>query len=394
MKPETGKLYERLVRRILEKMNLTPDEALEKVKQEASMNRYDTYCDLINATATGFTERTRYNAIYALRSFLTKNGVMILPPTKLEQPERVKERTRLSWEDALAVCAAASKPYNLALKMMLHCGWGSGEFLKFNTAENWEQIRSTLAKMNGEEYVRIEMPKGRKRNRSPFYTLIPRALLQEVVDSKIPLPISTSHGYAMENGKRKNAINGVLLDMNHHHSSRLYLERAFTTALKRAPITVKGNGKPSPHELRDTFRTQAGHVKCEPDVANFAMGHEIDPYQYNKIYEDEKFMWTELKKIYGPQPALIGEVADENKALRQRMSDLEKDYKELRELFQNQVRSLGEAGEATGILPAALGVMEAAYRNDLSDQDLPQLRITRLLECNGFQVAENHNGRV
>ena len=39
LKPETSKLYGRYANRLFTAMNLTPDEALEKVKQEASVNR-------------------------------------------------------------------------------------------------------------------------------------------------------------------------------------------------------------------------------------------------------------------------------------------------------------------------------------------------------------------
>jgi integrase len=320
LKPETGKVYGRYARRVFTAMNLTPDEALEKVKQEASTNRWDTYSDLLNTVQ--LTEHGRYQATYAVRSFLFFGGLMMLPPTRISEPELVKERTRLSWDEALAICAAASKPYNLAFKMMLHCGWGSGEFLRFNVAQNWERIKTQLVNGNGQEYVRIEMPRGRKKNRSPFYSLIPVGLVKEVLASGIQIPFTASHGYALdENHKRINKVAGISLDMAHHDSARLYLEKAFATALKRAPITVAG--KPTPHELRDTFRTHAHHTQCDEDVANFAMGHEIDPDRYDKICEDEAYVWKNLKKLYGPSPAQIDEVAEENKQLKERLKKLE-----------------------------------------------------------------------
>jgi integrase len=321
LKSETAKVYGRYARRLFTAMNLTPDEALEKVKQEASMNRWDTYSDLVAKTAE-FTERGRYLATFALRSFLFKNGIMMLPPARTSEPTRVKDNAPLSWDDALAICAAASKPYNLAFKMMLHCGWGSQEFLRFNTTQNWEHIKTLLANGKDQEYVRVEMPRGRKRNRSPFYSLIPTGLLKEVLAANIQIPITASHGYALdENHKRTNKVAGIPLDMAHHASARLYLEKAFATALKRAPITI--TGKPTPHEMRDTFRTRAQLMACEGTIAEFAMGHQIDPLGYNKCYMKEAYVWENLKKIYGPTPALIGKVDEENKQLKERIQKLE-----------------------------------------------------------------------
>lgn len=322
LKSETAKVYGRYTRRLFTAANLTPDEALEKIKAEKKNDDYDTYTRLINETAN-MTERGRYIAIYALRAFLKKNSLWGLPPTGLGEPERVKEATRLEWDQALAICAAASKPYNLVFKMMLHCGWGAGEFLKFNTAKNWDRIKTELGNGNGPEYVRIDYSKGRKKNKKPFYALIPAELLKEVLASGIQVPLAASHGYAVDqNHKRLNKVAGIPLDMAHHASARLYLEKAFATALKRAPITAPG--KPTPHELRDTFRTQADWTHCESSVAEFLMGHEIDKNYYDKCClgkKGEAYVWENLKKIYGPQPAQIEEVAKENQQLSEMLQE-------------------------------------------------------------------------
>lgn len=350
LKPETGKVYGRYARRMFAAVKLTPDEVLEKVKAELKNGDYDTYNSLINATAN-FTERGRYIATFALRAFLKKNSLWNLPPTGLTEPTRVKEMTSLTWDQALAISGAASKPYNLVFKMMVHVGWGAGEFLKFNTAQNWQHIKDELGNGNGQEYVRVEMPRGRKKNRKPFYSLIPVGLLKEILASGIQIPITASHGYALDqNHKRTNKVAGIPLDMAHHGSARLYLEKAFATALKRAPITV--TGKPTPHELRDTFRTRAQRMACEGTVAEFAMGHEIDPLGYNKIYVDEAYVWENLKKIYGPgaaTPAQMAEVSEEiqqlketvarERNLRQAATD---NSKQLSEMYQKEARKREE----------------------------------------------------
>jgi hypothetical protein len=42
------------------------------------------------------------------------------------------------------------------------------------------------------------------------------------------------------------------------------------------------------------------------------MGHRIDSLGYNRIYNDENFMWQELQKLYGPTTISM----DESEQLR------------------------------------------------------------------------------
>jgi hypothetical protein len=133
----------------------------------------------------------------------------------------------------------------------------------------------------------------------------------------VPVPIRASYGFGKENGhiyKTK----GILLDMDHYQPSRTYLETAFHTALRRAPITV--SGRPSVHELRDCFRTRATQAECADEAAEFAMGHAVDPLGYRKATYDEKWQWTQLSKIYGPTTATTQQVTaleQENKILKE-----------------------------------------------------------------------------
>lgn len=318
LNPKTAKVYGGYLRRLFELAQLTPDEALQKTKADIQ-----TYIDLVNLSNKFLTkkegrvtgERARHLAIFSLRRFLYDNGVMMLPPARVATPTPVKPSTRLTWDQGLAICAAARKPYNLALKLMLHCGWGISEFLKFNTQENWAAIEKAIKAEPNAEYFRVEFA-GRKRNRRQFYTLIPLFLLKETL-TNVPVPITASYGLAKENGRIYKA-KGILLDMGHYEWSRTYLETAFHTALRRAPIIV--NGKPSVHELRDCFRTRATQTECADEAAEFAMGHSVDPLGYRKATYDEKWQWTQLSKIYGPTAATAQEVTalkQENKILKE-----------------------------------------------------------------------------
>ena len=146
---------------------------------------------------------------------------------------------------------------------MLSSGWGIGEFLKFNKAETWKAVKAKVSMGSQFEYFRFGF-KGRKKNRRPFYSLVPLKLLSDAValeaKSKISLPLSYQ--------TRKGTLSPF--DDSNIEKNRRYLESAFETALKRAPI-ILAQGHPSPHELRDTFLTRAIQVGCS-DSAKFCYG--------------------------------------------------------------------------------------------------------------------------
>jgi hypothetical protein len=284
---------------------MQPEEALKLVLDEYP--KFTTYSKL-RLKINSYTPHMQHATVYALHSFLTAGGVQVLPKARVSTPTPLKAKNYLSWEQGLAVCNAASKPYNVCLKLMLYNGWGITEFLKFNTPETWLSIQKYLANNPQAEFYRHDFT-GRKKNVRQFYSLIPTGLLREVLkvlDGKVP--ITASYGLAKDKQGRKYKTNGVQLSLGNYHSSRTYLETAFRTAVHRAPITLNGGGVPSPHELRDTFRTRAQKVDCNSNVAEFAMGHGIDPLGYNKIVVDTEYMWNELRKISGPAPVTSKEL--------------------------------------------------------------------------------------
>jgi integrase len=292
--PATGRLYGMYLRRLFEQAQVTPEQAVEETTRDIQ-----TYVKLKNL-CNNFTPRGRHAAIFALRRFLYDNGIVQLPPARVPTPTNSRLEATLTWSEANSIIASARKPYNLVLKMMLHCGWGISEFLKFNTPQNWDAAKSHLETNPNAEYFRVNF-NGRKRNRSKFYSLIPTFLLKEIL-SVVEVPIKASHGFTLQGNHKIYHTQGVPLDVEHYHSARTYIETAWRTALKHAPVRV--NGHSSPHELRDTFRTKAAYVRCAAEAAEYAMGHTIDPLNYNRCYHNQDWLWSELKKIHAPEGTL------------------------------------------------------------------------------------------
>ncbi|MGA2462224.1 MAG: hypothetical protein ABSF82_12465 [Candidatus Bathyarchaeia archaeon] len=385
LRPSTRKSYGAILRRLFKLTNLTPQQALSRVKAEGRKNSATTYVLLQNQARANLTERTAYIGIFALRRFLFDNGVMLLPPTRLSTPRRVKPSTNMTWEQANRICDAASKPYNLILKLMLHCGWGIGEFLKFNSEDTWNTIRSYVARNPQAEYFRFNYS-GRKTSQQEFYALVPMFMIQEIM-STIPVPIRATHGFSGNKKGKLTKAEGIIIDTSHYASSTKYIEQAFKTALKRAPIVVQGT--PSVHELRDTFRTRATFVECAAEAVEFAMGHTIDPLGYNKAYYDEKWAWTNLNKIYGPSSVneqqlksvqLEAErVKQENELLKTTIIEAlsaqrEQTEKRYNELLKVKVKQLGVSVE--GDLPNRL--MTPAMKELQTEYDRLTKQLTNL----------------
>ena len=287
---KTAEVYGQNLKRLFRTAGVTPQQAVSSVINGPNGFDPQAYMSLVQQ-ANNFSEHRRALSIYALRRYLYDHGVLMLPPTRMRKPARKRPPTRMSWEQAHAIAAAASRPYNMIFKLMLESGWGIGEFLKFNTAENWEHLKQFLAKNDRAEYYRHDFT-SRKHNAEPFYTLVPTATLKDILAIAEEVPIKASRGAVRK-------LKGVILNTEQYHRSTLYLESAWRTAKKRAPTQLMGS--PTVHELRDTFRTRATQANCAPEAAEFAMGHSIDPLGYNKCFYDEKWMWTELRKISAPQ---------------------------------------------------------------------------------------------
>jgi integrase len=168
---------------------------------------------------------------------------------------------------------------------MLFCAWGTKEFLAFNTKETWDNIQAYAKSPINHEYYRYNFKGRKEKGRSiPFYTLIPMPIISEILQSgvKLPFPRSISLGEGRPRKSQKRIITeGNPFDMNTYYTSSRMMGASFTTAHRRAAIPPM-IGSPRKHDLRDAFRSRAAQVGCAVDAAEFAMGHRIDPLNYNK----------------------------------------------------------------------------------------------------------------
>jgi hypothetical protein len=252
--------------------------------------------------AKGFPKSSvAITGLYAGRRFLLDHDEYLALPAAHLKIKKVKPPVYLKWDEANSIADAATSPYNMIYRIMIRAGWGIGEFLKFNTDETWTRVKAKLAKDPKAEYFRFDFS-GRKRNNRPFFSLVPMEILADCVALEIKkgmtLPMC---------GRGRRGANGTPLDHAHLFVARTYIESAFRTARKRAPITDV-QGIPGAHELRDVFFTRAVQVGCAESAANFVMGHVVDGLGYNKASNDEKWVWGEVKKVSALESATFEEI--------------------------------------------------------------------------------------
>jgi integrase len=305
--PKTVLSYSRHFDRLLEAMKSTPEQFLASAKVDINQ----CWCDTKETGESAFTLKGMSMALCAVKSFLRANGFYSIPNDRLEgSSKRVTPIIFLDWESALKIASAASRPYNMILRLILHSAWGLTEFLAFNSSENWRLAKESLGNSQA-EYFQADFSYGRKNGDKAHYTLIPRFILQEIFDSSLSLPFVTESGAA--------------LNLQNYKASTNYIDHAFRTAKRRALVSKKiQEGKISPHDLRSAFRSRAQTQHVEPVCAEFALFHDVDSLNYNRATGDVAWQWSEIKKIYGPAAATESALQERDKLIESMQEQIKK----------------------------------------------------------------------
>jgi len=148
------------------------------------------------------------------------------------------------------------------------------------------ELGEYIKKKGVDSPYRIEFMKGRKGNRKPFNTWIGRDALQgwkDYFESGRGYPKPGEPAAIVGKGKGVVELDPETLASNH----RYRLEDLGLKTVSHDSGTRYGYGI---HELRDLGRSLAERAKTEVQGFNeksveFWMGHEIDPYDYNKIWK-------------------------------------------------------------------------------------------------------------
>jgi len=259
------------------------------------------------------TKQLRYTAV---RSYYAHNHVPLpRDPTFRLRAEKPPVESELTFEDLKKIILSCNPTYQAAYLIMFQGSMGCAEFEYLNE-NSWPEVKAQLKE--GKERIRITLP-GRKsnKNRVPYYTFIGKDAVKAL---------------KMYLEKRRGDIkNGEVIFLNEKGEpvTTQALERYFTRhAIKVGVIkrwtppcpecgsetrydrTRKGKEQPTlyicnkcgketraseievptdiryrlhVHEMRDLFRSEWDLSPARSVCAEFFMGHNIDPNNYNKI---------------------------------------------------------------------------------------------------------------
>lgn len=226
-----------------------------------------------------------------------------------------KVRGTLTAEEIRDVVVGSKTVYRAIFLSILQGGMDVSGFEYWNRkgyGELMEQI--------GNDIVKIYLP-GRKGSEKSFYTFIGGDAVKAIRDYLPERPKDAEAIFVNQYG-----------DPIKYSSLSIYWRRhlAKLGLIKR----VRGDGTrvrygKNLHEFRDIFRSLWKKSPAKASVAEFCMGHIVDPLEYNKAHHDEKWVRGEYRKALPMLQIMssdtpFGKVdVDEVESLRAQVADLQ-----------------------------------------------------------------------
>lgn len=293
--------------------------------------------DEAQAYVRGMKRRANYKRrVYgAIRSFFLHNREALPQDVFKIQSDIPAVDGRFEVWELQRILASCNVCYRAVFLAMIQGGLGVGELMYWNQ-NGLEAVREYFIRGSGP--LRIALP-GRKMNRNikPYFTFIGddavRALktwMKIRPDTEHTDIFLTKHGTSM----KPRTIRWYWND----HVRKLGLDKP--TAPKYIAMGADVRTGKNLHELRDFFRTRFQKAKdADSLVAEFCLGHIVDPLGYNKAMKDENYVIEEYQKavpwlnILSEDPARVPKVkvdaqdkriADMEEQLRQTTQTLEK----------------------------------------------------------------------
>jgi integrase len=306
--------------------DLSPDELVEHQRNVLNSDRY-VILDLLQRHVREIPGRYNYKMkpYTTIRSFFKHNRAELPSDTFAPRAEVPPVRGTLTVEEVKLV-ALSSKPVFQAIYLcMLQGGMGEAELIFWSNA-GYKDLAKALPEVmslrRDDRILKIDLP-GRKKNRNvtPFHTYIGADALEAVENWLKRRPEGAGAIFTSQYSKPLNEEN-----------VRTYWSRKLVRLglIEPGEPGSKSNryGK-NLHEVRDVFRSLWEKSPAKGSVAEFMMGHEIDPLEYNKACKDEAWTLGQYKKAL-PMLQIIssgtpfGQVElSELDALRSRIKELE-----------------------------------------------------------------------
>jgi integrase len=308
----------------------SPDELIQYQKKAGNGEKYEVL-DVIQAWVNSLNGRAGYKrrCYAALKSFfLHSRAELPRDPSFNVRGDEPRVVGTLTPEEIREMVLSSNPCYQAVILCIFQAGMDRGSFLWWNS-HGWPKLKEDLR--NDPDVIRIDLP-GRKKARfeKPYYSFIGRDAIEAVKKWVLHRPESAGAIFTDQFDKpiTANAIKTHWL----RHGDKIGL-------FSRPGNRDSGNryGK-NVHEMRDVFRTLWQKSPAKPSVAEFCMGHVVDPLEYDKSYTDEKWVRKEYLKalpwlniLSSGRP--YGQVAeDEVESLRSHVQQLQAQTERARKL--------------------------------------------------------------
>jgi integrase len=264
----------------------SPDQLIEYQQNADNGHRYDILDELQSFVSKidgrVWTKRGYYGRA---KSFFAHNRAE-LPTDRgfIIRSEIPASKGDLSLEELKRVLDSCSLCYRAALMSMFQAGLGKAEFLYWNM-NGLEQLKRDLA---GEARVfKIDLA-GRKsrRNQGGYYTFIG----EDAIDLlRAWWKIRPSDAKAL-------FVNQYGEPIQNEGLHAYFISHLAKCGLVKRGHDMKYRSGKGLHELRDLFRSQWAKSPAKGEYAEFFMGHQVDPFGYNKSYRDVEAYRAEYLK--------------------------------------------------------------------------------------------------
>lgn len=326
----------------------TPDSLIEFQRNVGNVEKYevvDLVQDYVNVRTLRAGSKRKIRS--AVRSFFAHSRAELpKDPGFTIRSEIPRVEGMLKVEDVRKVILSSIPMYQAVFTSMFQGGMGIGEFEHWNLT-GWESLRGQLRDMEDERIpmVVVSLP-GRKkmRNVKPFRTFIGPDAIERI---RKYLPYRPRDAGAIFTNQLGEPVSGKAAQwywIRHCRKVGLTPPVERGSGSRGRPSTRHGYNV---HEMRDVFRSQWTKSGSEPTVAEYMMGHEVDPLKYDKAHEDTEWAKKQYRKAlpmlqimssgrpFGqvPEDVLERELEERDQKIRELNGKLEE--KKLEEASQN-----------------------------------------------------------
>ena len=328
----------------------TPDQLIEYQRNCDNGSRYEIV-DLLQSYLSDI--EYSYNYMKRIRStvrsfFMHNRAELPRDPSYIIRTDVEVVRGNLKIEEIRDMVLSCNKTYRAVFLSMFQGAMDVSSFEYWNL-NGYEDLKAQLKEEK--EIIKVELP-GRKlqRNVTPYHTWIGPDSVQAIRDYLKERPDSQGAIFINKDGNPVNKYAVKLYWLRH-------LDQLDIIDRKQNGDTGTRYGK-NLHELRDTFRTQWEKSPAKGSVAEYLMGHVVDPLEYNKAFRDEAWTLSEYKKAlpmlqimssstpYGKVDlSTVERLRRENQELRRKMEQDQQAQVEVYKRVESQQKQINEIME-------------------------------------------------